>query len=239
MPRVYRCECTSPRGFIQQLAVAYVSNGYYFYVVGLVPEGKRPEPIDAKLIERYGIEQSKWQRARRKRRGEASVQYLRLGRRFVLLATHGEHIFFELEGDRVRDVRRVPLKLFGYAVGYSGGHVRVRIEREVFRNIRAHLLELAPHRSCRGLSDELRRLDFEPYGPVRRQLVQLVRSINRVRRAAGFDPVPLDVLPARRRIVHALAIHQAQSVLHPSGGAPGLQYDPADGLGDATDGQRS
>lgn len=238
MAGVYRYECTSPRGFIQQLAVAYVSNGYYFYVVGLVPEGKRPELVDTKLIQRYGIDQSKWSRARRKRRGQASVQYLRLGRRFVLLATHGEHTFFEQEGDRVRDVRRVPLKLFGYAVGCSGGRVQVRIERELFHSIRAHLLELAPHRSCRALSDELRRLDFEPYGPVRRQLVQLVRSINRVRRAAGYDRVPLDVLPVRRRIVRALALHQSDRALHPSGGAPGFQYDQADGLGGATDGQR-
>lgn len=208
MPRVYRCECTSPRGFIQQLAVAYVSNGYYFYVVGLIPEDKRPEHVDAKLIERYRIDQSKWQRARRKLRGEASVQYLRLGRRFVLLATHGEHPFFELEGDRVRDVRRVPLKLFGYAVGYSGGHVQVRIERNLLRSIRAHVLDLAPHRSCRALAEQIRRLDFEPYGPVRRQLVQLVRAVNRRRRAAGFEPVPLDVLPTRRRILPALAMHE-------------------------------
>jgi hypothetical protein len=219
------------------LAVAYVSNGYHYYVVGLVPEGKQPERVDAKLIDRYRIDQSKWQRARRKRRGAASVQYLRLGRRFVLLATHGEHPFFDLEGDRVRDVRRVPLKLFGYSVGYSGGHVRVRIERELFKRIRAHVLDLAVHRSSRGLADELRRLDFEPYGPVRRQLVQLVRAVNRRRRAAGYDPVPLDVLPWKRRLRRAFAQDHAGRALQPSGGARGLQYDSADGL-DGDRGQR-
>jgi len=38
----YRCEATSVTGFIQQLAVGYVRHGYFFYVVGQVPEGKDP-----------------------------------------------------------------------------------------------------------------------------------------------------------------------------------------------------
>jgi hypothetical protein len=44
---VYRAEATSIGGFIQQLAVSYVRNGYWFYVAGSVPEGKDPRAIDA------------------------------------------------------------------------------------------------------------------------------------------------------------------------------------------------
>ena len=33
----YRCVATSAVGFLQQLAVAYVANGYWFYVTGRVP----------------------------------------------------------------------------------------------------------------------------------------------------------------------------------------------------------
>jgi hypothetical protein len=36
-PMEYRCEATSVAGFIQQLAVAYVGRGYFFYVAGVIP----------------------------------------------------------------------------------------------------------------------------------------------------------------------------------------------------------
>ena len=39
----YRCEASTLEGFIQQLAVAYLSHGYYFYICGTVPEGKDPK----------------------------------------------------------------------------------------------------------------------------------------------------------------------------------------------------
>ena len=50
----YRCVATSVAGFVQQLAVAYVAHGYWFYVTGWIPQGKPPEAIDRKLIERKG-----------------------------------------------------------------------------------------------------------------------------------------------------------------------------------------
>ena len=198
---LYQCEALTVEGFIQQLAVSYVSNGYFFYVVGSVPEGKDPRRVDAKLIDRYGVGVSKWSRARRKRAGSANLQYLRHGRLFVLLATHGEHEFFAEEGKAVRDVRRVPLKAFGYAVSYKAGHVHVRIEREELKRLTAYVLELAAHRKVETVSGELSRLRFEPYAPVRRQLLQVLRAVNRTRRAMGYELVPLEALRFRRRIV--------------------------------------
>jgi hypothetical protein len=59
--------------------------------------------VDQKLIDHYGIEISKWTRARRKRSGTASVQYLRFRRFFVLLATHGKHRFFTDEAPNILD----------------------------------------------------------------------------------------------------------------------------------------
>src|SRR5437870_4167820 len=88
---MYRCEATSVEGFVQQLAVSYLGNGYWFYVVGEVPPGKDPRRVDEKLVARYQVDLSKWARARRKRAGLANLQYLRHGRLFVLLATHGMH----------------------------------------------------------------------------------------------------------------------------------------------------
>ena len=93
----YRCEATSVAGFVQQIAVAYVGHGYWFYVTGQVPAGKDPEAIDRKILDRYGIELSRQQRARRKQQGLANLHYVRFERFFVILATHGQHPFFAAE----------------------------------------------------------------------------------------------------------------------------------------------
>lgn len=198
---MYRWEASTSAGFIQQLAVSYISNGYFFYVLGRVPAGKDATKIDAKLLERYGIAVSKWSRARRKRAGRASIQYLRHGDRFILLATHGEHPFFAEEGESVRDCRRVPIKVFGYAVSYKRGHAHVRIELEEFRRLKARVLELAVHRNAKSLADFFWSLPFEPYAPVRRQLLQLLGGANQKRRTAGYSALTHEVLRLRRRIV--------------------------------------
>ena len=63
---MYRCEVTTVAGFVQQLAVSYLVHGYWFYVTGRIPKHKDPRRVDEKLIARYGIDLSKWSRARRK-----------------------------------------------------------------------------------------------------------------------------------------------------------------------------
>lgn len=118
---MYHCEARSVAQFIQHLAVNYVSRGYIFYVKGEIPPHKDPAKTDAKIIARYEIDISKWARFRRKRRGGAGVQYLRLGRQFVIIATHGAHRFAVEEAKEIRDVRRYPLKVSGYSISYREG----------------------------------------------------------------------------------------------------------------------
>lgn len=197
----YRCEAVSLEGFIQRLATQLLPHGYFFYVSGFVPEGKDPRAVDEKLIHRYGVACSKWARARKKRAGFANLQYVRLERTFVIVATHGEHPFFDLEGEGVRDFRRVSLKVGGYSVSVRGGHAHVRIELEEYRRLKAYLVELATHRSAEALSREFQGVPFEPYAPVRRQLLNILRAVNRERKRAGFEPVPIAALRLRRRIV--------------------------------------
>ena len=197
---MYRCEATSVEGFVQQLAVSYLGNGYWFYVVGEIPEGKDPRRVDEKLVTRYQIDLSKWARARRKRAGLANLQYLRYGRLFVLLATHGAHAFFEEEASSIRDARKTPIRFRGYSISYRNGHPHVRIEQEEYKRLKAYFLELALHRSAERLGSELARLPFEPYAPVRVQLLAVLRSINRERRRAGFEPVPNTCFRFVRRV---------------------------------------
>jgi hypothetical protein len=203
-PRIggmYRCEATSPEGFVQQLAVSYLGNGYWFYVTGQVPSGKSPESVDRKLIEKYGIDISKWARARRKQAGLANLQYLRYEHFFVLLATHGEHPFFAEEAASVRDARRVPIRFRVYSISHRGGHPHVRIEQEEYKRLKAYFVDLATRRSSSRIEAQLRSLRFEPYAPVRRQLLTIHRAINRERKRAGFEPVPNACFRFIRRVM--------------------------------------
>jgi hypothetical protein len=198
---IYRCEATSVEGFIQQLAVSYVRNGYFFYVTGTIREGRDPREVDRKLIERYGIDVSKFTRARRKKAGLANIHYLRHKRFFVLLATSGKHTFFGEEAKLVRDVRREPIKYDGYAVSCRAGRACVRIDRGTELNLKAYFEDIATKTTAASIARQLRRLPFQPYAPVRQQLLDMLRSVNRARKAAGLEQVPVTAIRWKRWIV--------------------------------------
>lgn len=200
----YRCEATSVAGFVQQLAVGYIANGYYFYVTGRVPDQKDLVVVDQKLISQYGIDLSKWSRARRKKTGQANVQYLRYNRFFVLLAQHGEHPFFTAEAGQVRDIRRHPLHFMGYSIGCRRArdgqsfHASVRIQREIYLELKAQFQRTATRRSVEDLCRDLRAIEYERYAPVRDQLRGILRAVNRRRKIAGLELVPPEALWLRR-----------------------------------------
>ena len=201
----YRCEAPTIGGFVQQLAVSYIAHGYWFYVTGVVPEAKDPRAVDEKLIAKYGVDVSKFARARSKAAGRANVNYLRHRRFFVLVATHGVHRFFLPadeggEGERIRDVRRVPIKFASYSISFRGGHSHVRIEEQTFRDLKAYFLQIALRRSADELAALLWNLPFEPYAPVRGQAFSLFRRVNRARKAAGLEELAPECLRLRRKI---------------------------------------
>lgn len=202
----YKYLCASENGFVQQLAVAYVNHGYWFYVTGIIPNNKNAVLVDKKLIEKYNIAISKWARARRKVQGLANIQYLRHWQRFVLIATRGTHEFFEQEGDAIKDIRREPILYAGYSIGYHQGvdrkwHASVRIHPRQYNLLKAYFMEIAAHRSVEHIGRELQRLPFEPYAPVRRQLLNVVRAVNRNRSRMGLVRVPMEYLQLRRRVL--------------------------------------
>jgi hypothetical protein len=209
----YRCSTSSVEGFVQQLACCYLRHGYWYYVMGKVPDWKDPASVDQKLIAKYDVAISESTRRRRKKLGFANLQYLRYQRLFIIIATAGHHRFREIEAGGIRDIRRVPIKIWGYSVSYRPGgrtrkgerdprwHAHVEIDRERYKEIRDHLLDLAVHRSAEALALEFYHLPFEPYAPIRRQMLNIWRAVNRKRKAAGYSLLPVSVLPLRRRIV--------------------------------------
>jgi hypothetical protein len=199
---MYRCEVSSLSGLIQQLAVQYVSRGYWYYVTRKLPPGTDWRSVDAKLIEKYRIDLSPSQRSRRKLAGLSNVHYVRFEDFFVLLASEprGKHRFFAEESG-IHDVRDVPLKFGGYSIGYKNGHASVRIEQEGFNDLKAYLLDNAVHRSRESMERAFSRLDFVPYAPVRSQLCLLLRKVNEARAARGFEPLSKSCLRLHRRPV--------------------------------------
>jgi hypothetical protein len=203
----YPCVATSLIGFVQQVATAYIPHGYWFYSQGMVPEGKDPRTVDAKLVAKYGAGLSKWQRARRKQTGLANVQYIRHGRTFLLMATKGHHAFFEEEAAAIRDVRKTPIKVGGYAISARKGgrdgrlHTHVRVDRVAYAELLARFVDRAGNASNQWFAKEFYNLPFEPYAPVRRQYLLLLRRVNEVRVRSGRARLPVEVLPLRRRIV--------------------------------------
>ena len=174
--------------------------------MGELPEKKRPEEVDARIIERYGVDVSRWVRARRKKAGLANVQYIRFRRFFVLLATQGQHEFYKANAGQVRNVKEKPIAFAGYSIGYHRGfdgtwHVSVRIHPERYRDVKARFMDLATKRTVGELTSEFSKLPFEPYAPVIRQLFNLLRAVNRARAVAGLEVVPVTALRLKRRIV--------------------------------------
>lgn len=219
----------SIEGFVQQLAVGCIAQGYWFYVSGLIPDRKDPTAVDEKLASRYGLRLSRWGRARRKQAGWANLRYVRHGRFFVLLATHGRHEFFVCEP--YRDVRERPIRFGGYTIGCGRGvdgrwHASVRIDPIEYRKLKAHFVELAAHRSVENLVQALQRIPFEPYAPVRRQLLNILRAVNRKRAASGFEPVPTEALRLRRRVCRVYQFPSRAPAVAPEG----IPIDPSHGM---------
>src|SRR5262249_35937866 len=104
----YRYVTTTLEGFVHQVASRYVASGYRHYIRGHVPRGKDPDAIDRKLLAKYDIALSKWERYRRRRRHEGCVHYIRFERTFLLLAIPGPHTRF-FEEERVRDIAAEPI----------------------------------------------------------------------------------------------------------------------------------
>lgn len=199
----YRFEAASPDGFVSQV-VRYVSTGHVFYFTGQVPAGRNPAELDAKLMRLYGVGVPPWTRSRQRKVGHASVHYLRYADRFVLLATQGRGPFFEeLGGGRdgepqFRDIRRASLEFDAYAIRSTvcresrmrngvrvpnpQRRVLVRLNRDTYLALRAHLLDQATRHPRGRLEEMIWSLGFYPYRPVLEQLWAIVRAVNRVRR---------------------------------------------------------
>jgi len=211
-----QCETLSLEGFVQYLVTSMICRGYWFYITGVIPEGKEAFTIDQKITEKYRASISSSTRWRQKKLGKANVRYLRFERFFVLMATRGSHRFFEEEAD-IKDIRQVPIRIGGYSISFrrdgqpsageksEGRRVHVRIEDVRFKELVADFEHWATRLSAEKLAGRLYNLPYRGYAPVRRQLCQLLRSVNKKRRAAGLSQLPRECLFFHRTPVKVFA----------------------------------
>ena len=99
--------------------------------------------------------------------------------------------FFEAEKAIIRDLRSLPLSIRGYSIMLHprGQFVSVRIERRRFGAMKKQFEVLATSTSAEALEMKLSRLRLEPFEPVRRQILFLVRKVNAIRRRAGLSQI--------------------------------------------------
>ena len=200
---------------MQLIAASYLRHGYYWYVTGRIPDGKAPERVDDKLITKYGIDLTEWQRSKRRKSGLANAHYLRHGRRFILMLTEGHHALRSParsggEGEHIRDCRRIPIRFAGYSISYRRSgvasavgaptkwHAHVRIDNETYAQLKAHYQQIAVHRSPENLATEFATITYARYAPIRRQLLNILRSVNELRQRQSYTKLPYAVLNLRR-----------------------------------------
>ena len=95
------------------------------------------------------------------------------GNYFVILDSDGEHVFKRREASRLQDSRGKGIEYGGYLISFRNGHVEVRIDDE----------------------------SYEPYSSIRRQMFNILREVNRVRKVVGFEQIPSSAIWLKRRIL--------------------------------------
>ena len=173
--------------------VVKVARHYPFHFTGEIPPHKNPESVDTKLKELYQTELTRAERQRRRRQELSNSQYLRCGQQWVLLATPGTGFIWESEP--LRDMRKVPLVLFGHSIKLcartGGAHsVLVKVEGRAWEKTRSKLLNAAltpsPYLLRAKVQSTLEELEVLPYAGTLQQQRSLQSAINARRRAAGL-----------------------------------------------------
>lgn len=77
---------------------------------------------------------------------------------------------------------------------------RVVINEQRYRLLQAELVGMATHRSAENLWKTFNRLAFIPYAPVRQQLGDVLRQVNKVRKHVGYEPVDATCIRFKRKM---------------------------------------
>jgi hypothetical protein len=175
--------CTSWQGFLQQL-ITLISHGYRYYCKIEYPMQKQDKwyAIDTKLIAKYDADISKDKRYRNQLKEQANYMFIRWENYALVLRSAG--VFMESD-DRFVDIKEKPLVLDVGAtlrlkivpVG-SKGHVTAYIEKSVYREIKAELLDHCRHKRVDVLKGRFSALNGIPaYSGIVQQKAALLTEV--------------------------------------------------------------
>lgn len=164
--------CNSWQFMLQQL-VYMIGRGYYYYHVGIIPtsKGDKANKIDSKIIQKYDIDLSKYQRARRKKKKLANFYYLRWQNIFVILHTDGQlevpndDYFYDIrlkqcEANRLK-IRVSDLLEFNLALQHKDSDKRsvtVAFSNTTFKEFKAQLEEFVQYRQVKQVNEFFKNL---------------------------------------------------------------------------------
>ena len=79
-------------------------------------------------------------------------------------------------------------------------HSCVEIERNTRSRLQAYFMEISNRRSPENLAYEFANTGFLPYAPVKRQLVRIIKDVNKARSTAGCsEQIPYRVVLGMKR----------------------------------------
>jgi hypothetical protein len=186
----YQYEVKTLGHFLRRVAIDYVRHGYFYYALREIPPDKDPQLVEQKLITFYEVTKCRTRRFRRRQKGLANVQYVRIGFSFMLLATDGYHPTFE----RVRsyDIRSAPLHFRGYSIGIERGKPCVKVCQDEWKRIEYRFSKIGLHRQ-EEVERKLSTLPYCQFPGVIRQKDSLVEAINTRRKLAGLSLITIDL----------------------------------------------
>ena len=219
---MYPCVAASRQAFIDQLAYAYIAYGYRFYVTGVVPERLTSGELDARLIEKFGLDISRDRRSSQRAAGDGSIHYLRHDRFWVLISTparNGNQFFTEntepRTGDHLwHDVWTRAISIHGYAIRAPVGKLLIKVERHEFKRLKSELLELAKFVPAERLTTILKqRFRYEQYPGVQEQLYGLVATLNQRPKRSGLGRIEFTQLKCGRKIVRGRRLYTPEDMM--------------------------
>ena len=181
--RMYHAEAKTSAELIRRLTKYYLPHGYYFFTTSTVPEHKDVAQVDRNIIEKYGLAISRTARSRNKAKGVARVQYLRHERQVILVATSGDHDFFEDKS--VRDCRLTPLPVWYYWITATQKRYRVKVCPESYHAVREKLLRLAEGGKEEAAIEAFHALPWLNYPDIRKQRQRLLKEVTQVLKRWG------------------------------------------------------
>ena len=172
---MYHAEAKTSAELIRRLTKYYLPHGYYFFTTSTVPEHKDVAQVDRNIIEKYGLAISRTARSRDKAKGVARVQYLRHERQIILVATSGDHGFFDDKS--VRDCRLTPLPVWYYWITATQKRYHVKVCPESYHAVREKLIRLAEGGKEEAAIEAFHALPWLNYPDIRKQKRRLIKEL--------------------------------------------------------------